>query len=88
MDWDDDIAAGAADECLRSAMDAVNYASSALAEAARRAKGVPELEQAGVVERIEGDAQARVNEAWAALKGAIELARNAMATKETSDGVD
>lgn len=85
MDWDDDIDAGAADECLNSAMDAVNYASSALAEAARRAKGVPELEQAGLIERIVRDVQPCLNDAWAALNGVMELAKNAMAAMEEDE---
>ena len=88
MSWDEDVAAGAAIEWIRASMVCIENASAALTEAVRHAKDVPELEQAGVVERVEQDAQAHINETWAALMGVMELARNAMATKETSDEAD
>lgn len=83
--WDEDVAGGAAIEDICKATRAIDDASADLADAVVHAKGVPELEQAGVVERIEGDVQPRLNATWAALKGAIELATNAMATREEAE---
>lgn len=77
MTWDEDVAAGAAIEGIREAMRSIEDAGTALTDAAARAAEAPDLEAAGVRERIEGDVLPRLGDVWAALSGAMELAKNA-----------
>lgn len=85
-EWDEDVAAGAAAEGIRTALRAVEDAGTALTDVVARAPESPALAAAGVRERIVNDVQPRLSEAWAALRGVEELAGNAMMAKEADDG--